>query len=179
MGREPSQQTVVFHEDQRPTQAIVVVPVLTCMLSAMWLLSMVLWGEPHPEQGPGRYWLTLIVAPLVGFGLPVFWYMNHLIIQVRGDGIYYRYAPYHRAWRRVGFEELAGCDYVVYRPIRDYGGWGIRWGRQGVRACNVKGNQGVMLRLTDGRSLLLGSQRAAQLADSIRHACGHGQGGPA
>jgi hypothetical protein len=59
----------------------------------------------------------------------------------------------------------------TYRPIRDYGGWGIRYGRGG-KAYNVSGNRGVMLELSDGQKLLIGSQRPEELANAINLALG-------
>jgi hypothetical protein len=50
--------------------------------------------------------------------------------------------------------------------LRDYGGWGIRKGRSGW-AYNVSGDRGVRLTYTDGETLLIGSQRADELAKAI------------
>ena len=49
------------------------------------------------------------------------------------------------------------------------GGWGFRWGSSG-RAYNLRGNRGVQLTLADGGRLLLGSQRADELAAAIEEA---------
>jgi hypothetical protein len=51
---------------------------------------------------------------------------------------------------------------VTYRPFREYGGWGIRFGRQGI-AYTVSGDRGVLVRLRNGRSFLLGSKRPESL----------------
>lgn len=45
-----------------------------------------------------------------------------------------------------------------YRPILDYGGWGIRWAPGKGWAYTVRGNLGVQLELSDGKRLLVGSQ---------------------
>ena len=54
-----------------------------------------------------------------------------------------------------------------YRPILDYGGWGIRWGPGKGWAYNVSGNRGVQLELLDGKQLLIGSQNPEKLAQMI------------
>lgn len=41
---------------------------------------------------------------------------------------------------------------------RDYGGWGIRYGRKG-KAFNVFGSRGLQLEFTNGKRLLIGSQK--------------------
>ena len=50
-----------------------------------------------------------------------------------------------------------------YRPIIDYGGWGIRTGRDGERVLNARGNRGVRLELADGSRLLIGSHAVKNL----------------
>ncbi len=56
---------------------------------------------------------------------------------------------------------------MTYRPIADYGFWGIRAGRDGERALIARGNRGVRLELTDGTRLLIGSQRPEALAAAL------------
>jgi hypothetical protein len=55
----------------------------------------------------------------------------------------------------------------VYRPILEYGGWGIRCGFKGARAYNVSGNKGVQLILQNGKRLLIGSQKPDELVEAI------------
>jgi hypothetical protein len=55
-----------------------------------------------------------------------------------------------------------------YNPIKDYGGWGIRWGsfRKG-NAYNMSGNMGLQLVFKDGKKLLFGTQRSSELDQII------------
>jgi hypothetical protein len=61
-------------------------------------------------------------------------------------------------------------EVVRYRPFADFGGWGIRIGRDGERALNARGDRGVRLFLADGTRLLIGSQRPEELARVIAQA---------
>ena len=54
----------------------------------------------------------------------------------------------------------------TYRPVRDYGGWGIRWGRDG-KAYIIVGNEGLQLLLGDGEKILIGSQRPQELEAAL------------
>ena len=70
---------------------------------------------------------------------------------------------------RVPLSEILRAEAVAYRPLRDYGGWGVRgFGRR--RAINVRGNRGVLLIRTDGSSLLVGSQRPRDLLNALARA---------
>ena len=51
----------------------------------------------------------------------------------------------------------------------DSGGWGVHFGLAGM-TYNVSGNDGVHFRLTDGRRVLVGTQRPAEFASGIAKA---------
>ena len=68
--------------------------------------------------------------------------------------------------RRIPLERIRCATAVTYSPLWDYGGWGIRCGRKGI-AYNVSGDRGVQLELERGRPILIGSQRAEELARAI------------
>ena len=55
-----------------------------------------------------------------------------MITEIRGDGLYVRFILF-------GFNETESAEATKYRPIRDFGGWGIRYGRTG-KAYNVSSN---------------------------------------
>ena len=106
------------------------------------------------------YWL------IFGVGLPALLFFSQLITEVRDDGIYFRFSPFHGTFRRIAFSEIKRCEVLNYRPIRDYGGWGIRVRCKG-KAYNVSGNRGVQIELLDSDRLLIGSQRADEFWQAI------------
>ncbi|MHC4114629.1 MAG: hypothetical protein ACYSSL_04835, partial [Planctomycetota bacterium] len=55
-----------------------------------------------------------------------------------------------------------------YRPLLEYGGWGIGWSLRKGRAYNVSGDKGVQLVFKSGKRLPIGSQRAEELEEAIR-----------
>lgn len=114
--------------------------------------------------GPVGPALPLILGIFAGVGALA--WAGQLRIEVRDDALYARLFPLTRQ-HRFSWSEIRSAEPVTYRPIRDYGGWGLRWGREG-KAYNVSGNRGVQLEFQDGRRLLLGSQRADELAAAIR-----------
>ncbi|MHC4338483.1 MAG: hypothetical protein ACYSTG_11155 [Planctomycetota bacterium] len=64
---------------------------------------------------------------------------------------------------------MSECYARTYKPIREYGGWGIRYSfRKGIgRAYNMSGNKGVQLVFKNGKKLLIGSQKPDELAQAI------------
>jgi hypothetical protein len=82
--------------------------------------------------------------------------------------VWFGWVPTYRRFVPLG--GIQRIEVVSYRPLADYGGWGVRVGRDGVRVLNARGNRGVRLDLADGTKLLIGSQRPEALAVAIEQA---------
>jgi hypothetical protein len=85
---------------------------------------------------------------------------------VNEDGLFVQVFPFTRR-HHFSFDEIRTVEARTYRPIAEYGGWGIRYSRKG-KAYNVHGNRGVQLTFADRKPLLIGSQLADELAEAIR-----------
>lgn len=114
--------------------------------------------------GPAA-WLG--VAALTPIG--AFVYSLRLRTEVRDDGVYYRLWPLHRSFRRIEWAEIERYEAETYHPIREFGGWGVRWA-PGRIAYTVSGNRGVRIERGEGRTVLLGSQRPEAFAEAIEAA---------
>ncbi|MBV8266239.1 MAG: hypothetical protein JO252_07935 [Planctomycetaceae bacterium] len=82
--------------------------------------------------------------------------------------VWFGWIPTYR--RMVPIGTIMRLEVVSYRPLADYGGWGIRSGRDGERVLSARGNRGVRLDLSDGSRLLIGSQRPEALALALERA---------
>lgn len=120
-------------------------------------------------QNPMPNEMLVVFVIIFGFGLPWFFYAARLVTEVRPDGLYVKFLPFHLNWKIFRLPEIKNFEAVTYKPILDYGGWGIRYGRKG-RAYNVSGNRGLQLEFTNGKRLLIGSQKPDQLANAIQGA---------
>jgi hypothetical protein len=121
------------------------------------------WGdEPMSDAGLAVMGPAMI---LLMVGLLLLFLKLKLVTEVREDGVHVLYRPLTK--RHIAFEEIESCEARTYSAIREYGGWGIKFG-PGGKAYNVRGNQGAQLRLKNGSRLLIGSQQADRLADAIR-----------
>lgn len=69
--------------------------------------------------------------------------------------------------RNVSFADIAAVEVAKYRPIREFGGWGLRWNRQGT-AYTTSGSIGVRVDLKNGRYLMLSAKHPAAVRDEIR-----------
>ena len=90
-----------------------------------------------------------------------------MITEVRSDGLCVGARPFTRLRRHIPFDQIKTCQARTYSPMREYGGWGIRYGPSG-KAYNMTGNAGVQLELASGERLLIGSRKAEELAEEIK-----------
>lgn len=83
--------------------------------------------------------------------------------RIDNEGINIRYTPFHAEWKNYSWNAIKSCEIKRYDPLNDYGGWGIR-----RRAYNVSGNEGLLLRFTDGNHLLIGTQKPEKLKQALQ-----------
>ena len=151
----------IYHEVQKFRQVWIWVVVLA-IVGLEWyaVVRQLLLHRPFGDR-PMSDFLTVIFWFIFGIGLPALLFFCQLTTEVRDDGIYIRFSPFHRTFRRIAFTEIKQCKVRTYKPIREYGGWGIRVRCQG-KAYNVSGDRGVQIELLNGNRLLIGSQRAEE-----------------
>jgi len=118
----------------------------------------------------GHVWsLEFALGLVIGLALlmMVIVFLLHMTTEVTPTDVrvWFGWAPTYR--RIVSIGSVRSIEVVAYRPIADYGFWGIRSGRDGDRALIARGNRGVRLELTDGTKLLIGSQRPEALARAM------------
>ncbi|QCJ47475.1 hypothetical protein [Haloprofundus sp. MHR1] len=123
----------------------------------------------------GGFAFSLLLGPVSILGFAVFaavgllLYNARLETEVRDDGVYVRFAPFHRSPRRIAWEEITSAEATAYSPIGEFGGWGVRW-RPGAVAYSVSGSEAVRIERTDDRDVVVGSERAAEFAAAIARA---------
>lgn len=113
--------------------------------------------------------LLLLSILIGGFFIVVFplWiFLIRLDTKVESDGIFLRFRYLQINWIILPFNEIVKAESFRYNPIRDFGGWGIRYSEKG-KAYNVSGNYGVLLTMVDGKKILIGSQDHSSLSFSI------------
>lgn len=77
----------------------------------------------------------------------------------------------------IPFADVTGIESVTYRPLKEFGGWGMRGGKQ-KRAWTARGDQAVVLSTDDGRRIYIGSDEPSKLEGRIRNAMSVGGHAP-
>ncbi|PLX10814.1 MAG: hypothetical protein C0598_09655 [Marinilabiliales bacterium] len=107
--------------------------------------------------------LIVIISSFLLFG-------SKLLTEVTDSSVIYSFPPFIRVRRIISKKEISKWEIREYKPIKEYGGWGIRqainkgglYGKKSKTknsAVNVGGNIGLQLTLTTGEKILVGTQR--------------------
>ena len=167
------QDRELFVEEQRFTQPWLRVLMLVSLLPVLLvfahgLYQQIFLGQPwghRPMSDPGLIISSTLVL-LITAGLFALLYWAKLTTRVDAQGLHLKFVPFHRVPRTIDLSDLEEVIARQYAPLREFGGWGIRGGRD-KRAYNVRGDRGVQLTFRGGRILLIGSQRSAELEQAI------------
>lgn len=144
----------IFEENQKFTQ---------------WWLWVILLSFPIMAFGPFDENEVNIEYVLIGLALPLLFYLFELRIKVSNDGLHYQFFPFHFKSYTIKHEEIEKAKAMEYSPLKEYGGWGIKYGFKG-KAYNVSGKKGVKIFLRNGTNIMFGSQKHKELAKALKNA---------
>ncbi|WP_267162453.1 hypothetical protein [Halovenus salina] len=84
---------------------------------------------------------------------------------MRDDGIYVRFAPIHRSFRRLPFDRIERVERADF-GLLTYGGIGIRWTANTVAYMTTRGS-GIKIDRKNAKSVVIGSQNPSALLETI------------
>lgn len=144
-----------FYEKQYFRQAWILIIIL--LINAIWVLDfgyrifydIPLGDKPMPITG-------LIVFAVICVGLSTLLITAKLETEIRKEGIYIRFTPFHLSKKFFEWENIENYQVDEYKPLREFGGWGIRYSLSGAgTAYNVVGNKGLKLTLKNGKKVVI------------------------
>ncbi|HLN71825.1 MAG: hypothetical protein ACM3O8_04250 [Methylococcaceae bacterium] len=163
---------VLFKESQQFRQWWQVVFILVATVPSMILLvyalfqQMVMGVQVGNSPAPNG----IMIAVFIGLCI-LLWILFSLKLEVWIDqqGIHYRFFPLILKSKLIAKEEILRFEIRKYKPLLEYGGWGIRrgvWNKWGRAYC-VEGNTGLQLYLRDGKKVLFGTQRPQSIQGAM------------
>jgi hypothetical protein len=102
----------------------------------------------------------------IGYILTILFYVLICVVllatkletSITSSKITVQFKPFQRKPISYALEDIATWKVRKYRPIAEYGGWGIRFGLKGKRAYSIAGRYGIDLKLKNGKIVLIGTQ---------------------
>jgi hypothetical protein len=101
--------------------------------------------------------------------MTILFFNSHLDTQIKKDGIYLRFFPFHFSFRHYTWDKISKSFVRKYNPLGEYGGWGLRLGLFGKgKAFNVSGDKGLQIVFSDNKKLLIGTNKADELSETLK-----------
>ena len=148
-----------YHEEQHFHDALMGLLVLAMLFVVFVTTVAVVFSRPNDA-------LLLAIAPAMIVLVAALISLSHLDVDVTDSGVS---IAFRHLWptRRIAFGDIVGLEVKRYRPLIDYGGWGVRLGPAGW-AYTTGGDVGVKMRLRKGLPVLIGTRHPSELEAAIR-----------
>lgn len=155
------QMKTLFQENQRFNQlwlkVILVIPIIIALAG---LYQQVVKGIPFGSKPMSN--LGLVILLVFSLGLFLFFQMMCLQTRIDSEGISMHLRPLSK--KRIPWSSVKTAEVLDYGFV---GGWGIRLNTQYGTVYNIRGKTGLALTLTNGKKLLIGTQKEHQLSQVI------------
>jgi len=142
---------------------------LLLALSGIWiwqLVQQVFMGIPFGNNPSSN--LVVILTGLFPLLTIILFRFLTLETIINEEGINFRFRPFQRKPKVIKTSDIIHYEVKKYSPLKDYGGWGIRYGSgKNGRAYNVSGNQGVLFEFKNGKKFLLGTQKPSEIRSAL------------
>lgn len=158
-------EQVLFREVQRGSVVIWVPTVIVAGILWYGFIKQVILGHPFGDN-PASDSLTVILWLVFGIGFPVFAGSLKLITEVRTDGLYVRFIPFHFRFKKFSLDGIDRYQSVTYSPLGRFGGWGIRVNFKGEMAYNMRGKLGLEIQYQSG-AVVIGFQKPRELEKAL------------
>ncbi len=155
------QTQIIFREEQRFRQWwLVLLFVGLNGLFATGVYIQIIKEQPFGNNPMSNG--ALIFTGIIVFLFTLFFVIVRLQTFITKDVIYVRFHPLFIKMKKIEFKDISKAYIRTYRPVLEYGGWGIRGG-----AYNVSGNVGLQLEFKNGDKLLIGTQQPDALRSAL------------
>ncbi len=165
-------EPVAFYELQRFEQQtikwlVIIAALFPFILFAAGYYLQVMENKPfgsNPLSNDGLI-TAMFLSLIFGSGILTLFFKSKLETYVTTSGLHIRLFPFMK-FKTYKFEDIKKFKIRQYRPLIEYGGWGIRIGPSG-RAFNIHGKTGLQIVLNKGNKVLIGTQQPDMLLAAV------------
>ena len=125
------------------------------------ILGIPFGDNPAPDP------VLIIIWLVVGIGFPIALFSMKLTMKMDSQEFSYRLFPLHLNTHSFNLDDIEKMESVFVRPILDFGGWGIRWGRKG-KGYIISGRKAVKVSLKAGRPIYFSSDEPDDVVEAYR-----------
>jgi hypothetical protein len=104
----------------------------------------------------------LILLTLGFLAFTFLFFLMGLYTKIDNHGIYFRFIPFDTAFKFYPWEKIKSIHFCEYKALKEYGGWGIRGGRNGM-AYTISGKTGFIIELINNKKILIGTGKPEEV----------------
>ena len=157
-------EKIYFSETQKFRQIWVwVLLVIIVVIGFYGMFQQLVIGKPFGNNPSSDEMLVVFsIIPVLLFFLFLFWIK--LKTEICAEGVSIQFLPVHIKPKKIEWSEIESFQLREYRPLAEYGGWGVRRGLSGKNiAYNISGNTGLQLVLKNGKKILVGTNKPVEM----------------
>jgi len=127
-----------------------IVLLLNC-IALFGIIKQLIYKIPFGENPAPNF--ILVLGFITTLLLLAMLFLIYLKVTINENEIIVHFYPFTK--KVIQLSEIKNIEIVEYRPLKDYGGWGIRYGKKGM-AYTIGGKQGLSITLINNTNILIG-----------------------
>ncbi|MHC5202490.1 hypothetical protein [Myroides sp. LJL119] len=152
----------IFQENQRFNQWWLWLIILgVCSISLIGFFNQVYLTNPLESKSQKNF--ELIIPLVISICVLILFYCMRLKTQITLKSISFCFFPFIK--RSYCFNDIESYQVIKYGFV---GGWGIRFSTIYGTVYNIRGNKGLFVKLKNGNTFVIGTQRAQKLQDALK-----------
>jgi hypothetical protein len=181
MNRQMQMEEGVVFSERQPLKIVWLRAVLFVLLGGLVLLfgwgmfTQLVLGQTWGDKPMSDTMLVLVSVFVIGLWSALSWAILRVSLVVKVDETNLHIAVWPFVRRTVGLAQITTAEAQKIRPLLQFAGVGARLMRGGW-AYIVGGDRGVMMSLTDGKKVFVGSDRPEELVAAIMEGKSKGWG---
>ena len=125
----------------------------------LWIVIIILSLTPLALSFIVEDRMGISISLIAAFPLILLLLFTRLKTEISANGISVKFFPIYVFDKVIKWEEIDRIYIRHYKPLSEFGGWGVRISYKHGMAYNVKGKSGIQIEFKNGKKLLIGTQR--------------------
>lgn len=125
------------------------------------LMIWALYEQIEMQDLAGMIAIVFSITVIIIFNIIIT--MMKLETEIGEKEIRFRFIPFHKSSRKIKWIELSDFYIRDYKPLREYGGYGIQQSLRNGKAYSISGKTGIQLIKKDGKKIIIGTQKPKEL----------------
>jgi len=152
----------IFEETQKFNQIWLWILLATISIFVLIQFPLELIKSSSEEHVSSHSIIMFLITLALVLGINALLYFAELTTKITDEGITILFHPFINSPKAFKWENIKDAYVRKYKPIWEYGGWGIRY-RWSGRAYNTSGNMGLQLIMKSGKKILIGTHKPEEL----------------